>query len=63
LYLGGGNARILDPAVMPSDVKIVPNIAGLLGGIALWNDMQSTNLVRAPQSVGAFCALETKGPA
>ena len=57
LYLGGGNARILDPAAMPPDVKIVPNIAGLLGGIALWNDMQSTNLVRAPQSVGAFCAL------
>ena len=57
LYLGGGNARILDPAAMPLDVKIVPNIAGLLGGIALWNDMQSTNLVRAPQSVGGFCAL------
>lgn len=57
LYLGGGNARVLDSAAMHSDVKIVPNIAGLLGGIALWNDMQSTNLVRAPQSVGAFCAL------
>jgi polyphosphate glucokinase len=63
LYLGGGNARILDPAAMPADVKIVPNIAGLLGGIALWHDMQSTNLVRAPQSVGAFCALELSGPA
>ena len=63
LYLGGGNARMLDPTTMLPDVKVVPNIAGLLGGIALWNDMQSTNLVRAPQSVGAFCAIEAKNPA
>ncbi len=60
LYLGGGNARMLDHATMSADVKVVPNIAGLLGGIALWNDMQSTNLVRAPQSIGAFCAIESK---
>lgn len=58
LYLGGGNARMLDPAAMPEGVRIVQNIAGLLGGIALWNDMQSTNLVRAPQAVGGFCALD-----
>lgn len=58
LYLGGGNARMLDPIAMPSGVKVVQNIAGLLGGIALWNDMQSTSLVRAPQAVGGFCVLE-----
>jgi polyphosphate glucokinase len=58
LYLGGGNARLLDPAKMPPDVRVVPNRAGLLGGIALWTDMYSTKLVRAPHSEGAYCALQ-----
>lgn len=57
LYLGGGNARMLDPAKMAPDVRVVPNIAGLLGGIALWTDMVSTRLVRAPHSEGAYCIL------
>jgi polyphosphate glucokinase len=35
LYLGGGNARVLK-GKLPPQVKIVENIAGLLGGIALW---------------------------
>ncbi len=35
LYCGGGNARRID-FVPPSDVTIVPNAAGILGGIALW---------------------------
>ncbi|MGE5656636.1 MAG: ROK family protein [Actinomycetota bacterium] len=37
LYLGGGNAKkiTLD---LPPTVKIVPNVNGLLGGIALWRD-------------------------
>lgn len=58
LYLGGGNARLLNPSDMPADVKVVRNIAGLLGGIALWTDMVSTKLVRAPHSEGAYCQLE-----
>lgn len=58
LYLGGGNARLLDPAAMAPDVRVVQNIAGLLGGIALWTDMYSTKLVRAPHSEGAYCALK-----
>ena len=35
LYVGGGNARriTLD---LPPNVKIISNVAGLLGGIALW---------------------------
>ncbi len=35
LYLGGGNAKqvTLD---LPPNVVLVPNVAGLLGGIALW---------------------------
>jgi polyphosphate glucokinase len=37
LYLGGGNADKLDTE-LPKNVKIVSNLAGLLGGIALWRD-------------------------
>lgn len=38
-YIGGGNARRL-PADLAPDVTIVPNTAGLLGGIALWDGRQ-----------------------
>ena len=37
LYIGGGNAQRIT-FDLPSNVKIVPNVAGLLGGIALWKD-------------------------
>lgn len=37
LYIGGGNARRLR-VDLPPNVKIIPNVAGLLGGIALWRD-------------------------
>lgn len=38
LYLGGGNARLLDRERdgLPRDVELVSNDAGMLGGIALW---------------------------
>lgn len=39
LYLGGGNAKHL-ALDLPPDVSITPNIAGLLGGIALWHDQR-----------------------
>ncbi len=35
LYIGGGNTKHI-AIPLPSHVKIVPNEAGLLGGIALW---------------------------
>jgi polyphosphate glucokinase len=35
LYLGGGNAKHLD-IELPPEVHLVANLAGLLGGIALW---------------------------
>ena len=35
LYLGGGNAKKIE-FELPPNVKRVPNVAGLLGGIALW---------------------------
>ncbi len=37
LYLGGGNAKKID-FDLPPNAKTVPNVAGLLGGIALWRD-------------------------
>lgn len=35
LYLGGGNAKHLE-LELPTDTEITSNVAGLLGGIALW---------------------------
>jgi polyphosphate glucokinase len=37
LYLGGGNAKHVK-FELPENVTITPNIAGLVGGIALWRD-------------------------
>lgn len=37
LYIGGGEAKKIT-IDLPPNVKIVPNISGLLGGIALWRD-------------------------
>jgi polyphosphate glucokinase len=39
LYLGGGNAKKVDPEIISSyggQVEIVDNIAGILGGVRLW---------------------------
>jgi polyphosphate glucokinase len=36
LHIGGGNAKKLG-ADLPPNVKTGENVAGLLGGIALWN--------------------------
>jgi polyphosphate glucokinase len=36
LYIGGGNAKRLDPDRLGPHRTLVPNISGLLGGIALW---------------------------
>ena len=37
LYIGGGEAKKVT-LELPPNVKIVPNVNGLLGGIALWRD-------------------------
>lgn len=37
LYIGGGEAKKVD-LDLPPNVKIIPNVSGLLGGIALWRD-------------------------
>jgi polyphosphate glucokinase len=36
LYVGGGNAKRLDPGTLGPNRTVVPNISGLLGGIKLW---------------------------
>ncbi|NEP11236.1 MAG: ROK family protein [Symploca sp. SIO2C1] len=37
LYIGGGEAKKIN-FELPHNVKIVPNVNGLLGGIALWKE-------------------------
>ena len=36
LYIGGGNARLLE-GELPPHVSLVSNTAGILGGARLWN--------------------------
>lgn len=36
LYLGGGNAQRLEKDTLPANVTVVENVAGLLGGLKLW---------------------------
>lgn len=38
IYLGGGNAKHVH-IELPPNVKLTQNVAGLLGGIALWRDV------------------------
>jgi polyphosphate glucokinase len=35
-FVGGGNASRLDPNELPAGVTIIPNSAGITGGIKLW---------------------------
>lgn len=37
LHVGGGNARLLR-GPLPADVRVVDNVAGILGGAWLWRD-------------------------
>lgn len=37
LYIGGGEAKKVT-LQLPANVKLVPNVSGLLGGIGLWQD-------------------------
>ncbi|MCX6464527.1 MAG: ROK family protein [Pseudonocardiales bacterium] len=48
VYIGGGNAKKLDPDTIGPNRTIVPNISGLLGGIALWERTSG-----AEQAIGA----------
>jgi polyphosphate glucokinase len=37
LYIGGGNARHIDFA-LPKNVTVVDNVAGIIGGVRLWDN-------------------------
>ena len=37
LYIGGGNSRLIKPP-LPDEVRLVPNEAGITGGVRLWNE-------------------------
>jgi polyphosphate glucokinase len=43
LYIGGGNAARLNIKRLPAHVRIVSNLTGLVGGIALWRDAALTH--------------------
>jgi polyphosphate glucokinase len=58
LYIGGGNGRLLERGDVPDEVTLIDNIAGLLGGIALWTGVPGSRLIRAPHSVGAYCVVD-----
>ena len=36
MYIGGGNSKHID-VPLPPNATIVPNTAGILGGIKLWD--------------------------
>ncbi|MFC4950912.1 ROK family protein [Pseudonocardia sp. GCM10023141] len=48
LYIGGGNAKKLDPDTLGPNRTLVPNISGLLGGIALWDRTAAPRPDRVP---------------
>jgi polyphosphate glucokinase len=47
LYIGGGNARLIKFS-LPENVKLVPNEAGITGGIRLWDGRWGNAFPEAP---------------
>jgi hypothetical protein len=37
MHIGGGNAKYLLETELPPNVSIVSNMAGLLGGVRIWD--------------------------
>lgn len=44
IFIGGGNAKRLDPDTLGPNRTLVPNISGLLGGIALWDRTEGSSI-------------------
>jgi len=42
IYIGGGNAKHLNPANLPPNAELVPNTAGITGGVRVW-ELMDTN--------------------
>ena len=51
LYIGGGNARLIKFS-LPDKVKLVPNSAGITGGIRLWDERWGSVFAGAPPFEG-----------
>jgi polyphosphate glucokinase len=49
IYLGGGNSRHVT-LKLPTHVKVAPNVAGLLGGIALWQGREGLELAKVERA-------------
>ncbi len=47
LYIGGGNAQHIKPP-LPDQVKIVPNEAGITGGVRLWDQRMADLFAEHP---------------
>ena len=47
IFIGGGNAKKLDADTIGPNRTIVPNISGLLGGIALWDRTEGSAISNA----------------
>jgi polyphosphate glucokinase len=47
LYIGGGNARHIK-APVPANVRLVPNSAGITGGIRLWDERMNESFSQRP---------------
>lgn|GEM_PF-114982 len=51
VFVGGGNAKKLDLDTIGPNRTLIPNVSGLLGGIALWDRTTDAGLDRAPAPV------------
>jgi polyphosphate glucokinase len=40
LYIGGGNSKFVSIADIPPNVTIVSNLNGMVGGVALWRELE-----------------------
>ena len=49
LYIGGGNARLIEPP-LPANVKIVSNVAGITGGVRLWDGRMDHAFAEQPSA-------------
>jgi polyphosphate glucokinase len=47
LYIGGGNAELIEPP-LPANIKIVPNTAGITGGVRLWDGIMDHAFAEQP---------------
>ena len=43
IYIGGGNAKHLNPADLPPNAELVPNTAGITGGVRVWELMDTSS--------------------